>query len=69
MPTSDSLFAAARAEPSWNFVIEGHADTTGRNAHNQIHAEKRAFSVNACVVRARVDTNRLTTQDFGPANQ
>jgi flagellar motor protein MotB len=37
----DSLVAAARTQPSWNFAIEGHTDNTGSDAHNQTLSEKR----------------------------
>jgi OmpA-OmpF porin, OOP family len=64
-PTMDSLVAAARAEPAWRFVIEGHTDNTGGEAHNQTLSEKRAISVQAYLVTAGVDKSRLSTQGFG----
>jgi outer membrane protein OmpA-like peptidoglycan-associated protein len=64
-PTLDSLVAAARAQPSWNFAIEGHTDNVGGDAHNQTLSEKRAISVKAYLVNAGVDAKRLTTQGFG----
>jgi outer membrane protein OmpA-like peptidoglycan-associated protein len=64
-PTLDELVAAARAQPSWNFAIEGHTDNVGSDAHNQALSEKRAISVKAYLVAAGVDANRLTTQGFG----
>ena len=67
-PTLDSLVAAARTQPTWNFGIEGYTDNVGSDAHNQTLSEKRAISVKAYLVNAGVDTNRLTTQGFGSGN-
>ena len=67
-PTLDSLVAAARTQPSWNFTIEGHTDNVGSEAHNQTLSEKRALSVKAYLVNAGVDANRLTTQGFGSSH-
>jgi len=67
-PTLDSLVAAARTQPSWNFAIEGHTDNVGGDAHNQTLSEKRALSVKAYLVNAGVDAKRLTTQGFGASH-
>jgi outer membrane protein OmpA-like peptidoglycan-associated protein len=64
-PTLDALVAAARAQPSWNFTIEGHTDNVGSDAHKQTLSEKRAISVKAYLVNAGVDAKRLITQGFG----
>ncbi|MGA2083977.1 MAG: OmpA family protein [Terracidiphilus sp.] len=67
-PTLDSLVAAARTQPSWNFAIEGYTDNVGGDAHNQTLSEKRALSVKAYLVNAGVDAKRLTTQGFGASH-
>ena len=64
-PTLDALVAAAKAQPSWNFGIEGNTDNAGGDAHNQTLSEKRALSVKAYMVAAGVNAGRLTTQGFG----
>ena len=64
-PTLDSLIAAAKAQPTWSFGIEGHTDNVGGDAHNQALSEKRAASVKAYLVAAGVAAGRLTTQGFG----
>jgi len=64
-PTLESLLAAARTQPTWNFGIEGYTDNVGGDAHNQTLSEKRALSVKAYLVAAGVDATRLTTQGFG----
>ena len=64
-PTLDSLIAAAKAQPTWSFGIEGYTDNVGGDAHNQTLSEKRAASVKAYLVAAGVVATRLTTQGFG----
>jgi outer membrane protein OmpA-like peptidoglycan-associated protein len=64
-PTLDSLIAAAKAQPTWSFGIEGYTDNVGGDAHNQTLSEKRAASVKAYLVAAGVAETRLTTQGFG----
>jgi outer membrane protein OmpA-like peptidoglycan-associated protein len=64
-PTLDSLIAAAKAQTAWNFVIEGHTDNIGGDAHNQTLSEKRAAAVKAYLVQAGTDEKRLTTKGFG----
>lgn len=66
--TLDTLVAAARKEPAWNFGIEGYTDNVGGDAHNQTLSEKRALSVKAYLAAAGVDAKRLTTQGFGDSN-
>jgi outer membrane protein OmpA-like peptidoglycan-associated protein len=63
--TLDSLVAAAKAQPTWSFGIEGYTDNVGGDAHNQTLSEKRAASVKAYLVSAGVDASRLTAQGFG----
>jgi OmpA-OmpF porin, OOP family len=64
-PTLDSLIAAAKAQPTWSFGIEGYTDNVGGDAHNLTLSEKRAASVKAYLVAAGVAATRLTTQGFG----
>jgi len=64
-PALDSLLAAARNQPSWSFLIEGHTDNVGGDAHNQTLSEKRAAAVKAYLIKAGVDEKRLTTKGFG----
>ena len=66
-PTLDALVAAARAQPGWKLVIEGHTDNTGGDTRNQALSEKRALSIKAYLMGAGVEASRLTTQGFGAA--
>lgn len=61
----DQLVATAKARPSWRFLIEGHTDNTGGDAHNQMLSEKRAAAVKDYLVKASVDASHLRTQGFG----
>jgi outer membrane protein OmpA-like peptidoglycan-associated protein len=64
-PALDSLLAAARSQPAWNFSIEGHTDNIGNAAHNQTLSEKRAAAVKAYLTKAGVEEKRLATNGFG----
>jgi len=61
----DSLLAAARNQPAWNFSIEGYTDNVGGDAHNQTLSEKRAAAVKTYLMKAGVDEKRLTAKGFG----
>jgi OOP family OmpA-OmpF porin len=63
--TLDELVSAAKSQAKWSFVIEGHTDNVGGDAHNQTLSEKRAVAVKAYLAAAGVDAARLTTQGFG----
>jgi hypothetical protein len=64
-PTLDSLLAAARNRPTWNFSIERHTDNIGGDAHNQTLSEKRSAAVKAYLMKAGIDEKRLATKGFG----
>ena len=57
--------ALLRRYPTAEAVIEGHADNTGRMAHNQELSERRADSVRDHLVAAGVDPDRLSTVGHG----
>jgi outer membrane protein OmpA-like peptidoglycan-associated protein len=67
-PTLDALIAAASAQPTWSFGIEGYTDNVGGDAHNQTLSEKRALSVKAYLMAAGVDASRLSPQGFGASH-
>lgn len=54
-----------KAYPSARFMLEGHADSTGSNARNQMLSEERAVVIKAWFVENGIDANRLETKGFG----
>lgn len=66
-PTLDALIATAKAQPTWNFEIEGYTDNVGGDAHNQTLSDKRAASVKAYLVTAGVVPGRMITHGYGAA--
>jgi outer membrane protein OmpA-like peptidoglycan-associated protein len=67
-PALDALIAAASAQPTWSFGIEGYTDNVGADAHNQTLSQQRAASVKVYLVAAGVNADRLTTQGFGASD-
>lgn len=52
-------------ETSWSLTIEGHTDSTGTPAHNQVLSEQRAKSVREYLTGKGVAAGRLTTAGYG----
>ncbi|MBE9510533.1 MAG: OmpA family protein [Bacteroidetes bacterium] len=51
--------------PEINFSIEGHTDSDGDDASNQVLSEKRAEAIKAEFVRLGISDNRLKTNGWG----
>lgn len=51
--------------PDADFIIEGHTDSDGSDAYNQVLSEKRANAVRDYFVTNGINSNRLTTKAFG----
>lgn len=51
--------------PDADFTIEGHTDSDGSDAYNQVLSEKRANAVRDYFVTNGINPNRLTTKAFG----
>jgi len=64
-PTLDEVVRVLAGEKSWSLTIEGHTDSTGAAAHNQVLAEQRAKSVREYLVSKGVADGRLSTVGFG----
>jgi outer membrane protein OmpA-like peptidoglycan-associated protein len=55
-----------RSEPSWRFRVEGHTDSDGGLAHNQVLSQHRAESVVADLVkRYHIARSRLVPVGYG----
>jgi outer membrane protein OmpA-like peptidoglycan-associated protein len=64
-PTLDEVVRVLSGEASWSLTIEGHTDSTGTPAHNQVLSEQRAKSVREYLTGKGVAAGRLTTAGFG----
>lgn len=51
--------------PDADFIIEGHTDSDGSDAYNQVLSEKRANAVKDYFVTNGINPSRLTTKAFG----
>ncbi|MFZ3274942.1 MAG: OmpA family protein [Lutibacter sp.] len=51
--------------PDADFIIEGHTDSDGSDAYNQILSEKRANAVRDYFVTNGINPSRLTTKAYG----
>lgn len=51
--------------PDADFIIEGHTDSDGSDAYNQVLSEKRANAVRDYFVTNGINPSRLTTKAFG----
>ena len=63
-PLLDEVVRALRDNKSFHVLIEGHADSSGTDEHNQTLSEGRARSVLAYLVQHGVAANRLDAQGF-----
>jgi len=51
--------------PDADFIIEGHTDSDGSDAYNQVLSERRANAVRDYFVTNGINPSRLTTKAFG----
>jgi outer membrane protein OmpA-like peptidoglycan-associated protein len=56
---------ALNTDPSRKLRIEGHADSTGSEAHNLDLSKRRADAVGSALIQDGVAPSRITTQGFG----
>ena len=64
-PTLQAIAAILNEYPKADFTIEGHTDSTGSNATNQLLSEKRANAVMDYLVNNGIAGARLTAVGFG----
>ncbi len=59
------VLSLLQAQPDWNMKIEGHTDSTGTKAGNQVLSKQRAASVVAWLVKNGIAPARLTAVGLG----
>jgi outer membrane protein OmpA-like peptidoglycan-associated protein len=64
-PVLEAITAILKEYPNSNFAIEGHTDSDGKDAANQILSENRAAAVKAYLVEKGIAASRLTSAGFG----
>jgi outer membrane protein OmpA-like peptidoglycan-associated protein len=62
---NDVATALNKASPSSKMVVEGHADSTGAEAHNQDLSQRRAQAVRTYLVSRGISADRITSAGFG----
>ena len=63
-----AIAAILNEYPKANFTIEGHTDSTGSEATNQLLSEKRANAVMDYLVNNGIAGARLSAVGYGEAN-
>jgi len=63
--TLESMTKILKEYSDADFIIEGHTDSDGSDAYNQVLSEKRANAVRDYFVTNGINPNRLTTKAFG----
>jgi outer membrane protein OmpA-like peptidoglycan-associated protein len=64
-PTLQAIAAILNEYPKANFTIEGHTDSTGSEATNQVLSEKRANAVMDYLVNNGISGGRLSAVGYG----
>jgi outer membrane protein OmpA-like peptidoglycan-associated protein len=65
-PVIKQIAQIMRDDPQWHFRVEGHTDSDGGVAHNQVLSQQRAESVVADLVkRYRIARSRLVPAGYG----
>ncbi len=64
-PAVDEIIKLMRDHPDLRLSVEGHTDNTGTPERNRVLSQERAATVQAALVAAGINTNRLRTAGFG----
>lgn len=64
-PVLEAITAILKEYPSSNFSIEGHTDSDGKDAANQLLSENRAAAVKDYLIEKGIAASRLTSAGFG----
>lgn len=67
LQTVDKLASILLRHPERTVMIEGHTDSTGSLAHNQVLSERRAEAVKQALRRSGVMGDRIYVQGLGPS--
>jgi outer membrane protein OmpA-like peptidoglycan-associated protein len=59
------VLSLLQAQPDWKMKIEGHTDSTGTKAGNQVLSQQRAAAVVAWLVQKGVAQERLAAAGLG----
>ena len=54
-----------QANPKLQISVEGHTDSTGKQAYNQKLSEQRASAVKQTLVEQGIEANRLQDKGYG----
>ena len=65
-PICDAVVAVLEKNPTIKIRIEGHTDSRGKAGYNRKLSDKRAKAVLKYLTDKGIDTNRLTSEGFGP---
>lgn len=64
-PVLEAMVAILKEYPASNFSIEGHTDSDGKDAANQVLSESRAAAVVSYLVEKGIASSRLSSKGFG----
>lgn len=64
-PVLEAITAILKEYPNANFSIEGHTDSDGSDASNQVLSESRAAAVKDYLISKGINSARLSSKGFG----
>ena len=64
---NDVANALIKEDPISKIVVEGHTDSQGTAANNQVLSQQRAQVVRDYLVTRGIASDRITAQGFGPS--
>lgn len=65
IPVLESMVAILKEYPTSRFEIDGHTDSDGKDAANQLLSENRAAAVKNFLIERGIASDRLTSAGFG----
>jgi OmpA-OmpF porin, OOP family len=64
-PVLEAITAILKEYPNSNFSLEGHTDSDGKDAANQILSDNRAAAVKNYLIEKGISSSRLSSKGFG----